>query len=84
MIRFKIDVLKALSEKGYNTGRIRREKLISEGTLQRIRKNNGEPITTGTVNTICGILKKQPGQILEWIPDTEPGPAAAFMEPPTE
>ena len=69
MIKFKIDVLKALSEKGYNTNRIRKEKIIAEGTLQRIRKNNGEPITTTTINTICEILKKQPGQLLEWLPD---------------
>lgn len=69
MIKFKIDVLKALSEKGYNTNRIRKEKIIAEGTLQRIRKNNGEPITTATINTICQILKKQPGQLLEWVPD---------------
>lgn len=72
MIRFKIDIIKALADKGYNTNRIRQEKLIAEGTLQRIRKNDGEPITTTTINTICGLLKKQPGQILEWIPDTEP------------
>ena len=69
MIRFKIDVLKALSEKGYNTGRIRKDKILSEGTLQLIRTNSGEPVTTATINVLCDILKKQPGQILEYIPD---------------
>lgn len=69
MIRFKIDIIKALSEKGVNTSEIRKRKIISEGTLQKIRTNKGEPITTATINTICQILKKQPGAILEWIPD---------------
>lgn len=69
MIKFKIDIIKALAEKGYNTNRIRKEKIISEGTLQRIRNNNGEPVTTATINTICKILKKQPGQIIEFIDD---------------
>lgn len=68
MIRFKIDVLEELKKQGYNTGRIRKEKIISEGTLQRLRNNAGEPITTATIDTICKILKKQPGQILEYVP----------------
>ena len=75
MIRFKIDILEALKNKGYTTTRIRKEKIIPEGTLTRIRKNTGEPVTTATLNVICEILKKQPGQILEWIPD-ETTPAA--------
>lgn len=67
MIKFKIDALKALAEKGYNTNRIRKEKIISEGTLQRIRNNKGEPISTATLDTICKLLKKQPSQIIEYV-----------------
>ena len=71
MIRFKIDVLEELKKAGYNTTRIRKEKIISEGTLQRLRNNNGEPVTTATIDTICKILKKQPAQILEYIPENQ-------------
>lgn len=70
MIRFKIDVLDALKSKGYTTTRIRKEKILSEGTLTNIR--NGGAINTTTLNVICEILKKQPGQLIEYIPDTEP------------
>ena len=73
MIRFKIDVLEALKNKGYTTTRIRKEKIIPEGTLTRIRKNQGEPVTTATINILCSILKKQPGQLLEFIPDDKTG-----------
>lgn len=73
MIKFKIDVLKALSEKGYNTNKLRNDKILSESTIQRIRtaqKNNEHiNINLNAVNTICSILKKQPGQLLEYIPD---------------
>ncbi len=69
MIRFKIDVIEALKNKGYTTTKIRNEKIIPEGTLTRIRKNDGAPVSTATLNVICNILKKQPGQIIEWIPD---------------
>lgn len=72
MIRFKIDVLEALKDKGYTTTKLRRDKIIPEGTLTKIRNNSGEPITTATLNVICEILKKQPGQIIEYISDTEP------------
>ncbi len=67
MIRFKIDVLEALKNKGYTTTKIRNDKIFSEATLTNIRKN--KPVTTTTLNTICEILKKQPGNILEWVPD---------------
>lgn len=69
MIRFKIDILEALKNKGYTTTRIRKEKIIPEGVLTKIRKNDGAPVTTATINVICEILKKQPGAVLEWTPD---------------
>ena len=75
MIKFKIDILKALNEKGYNTNKLRNEKILSESTIQRIRtahKNNEHiNINLNAINTICSILKKQPGQLLEYIPDNE-------------
>lgn len=75
MIKFKIDVLKALSEKGFTTTRLRKEQIISESTIQRIRtayKNNESlNINLNAVNIICEILKKQPGQLLEWVQDQE-------------
>lgn len=72
MIRFKIDILEALKNKGYTTTKIRKEKIIPEGVLTKIRKNDGAPVTTATINVLCEILKKQPGAILEWIPDPDP------------
>jgi putative transcriptional regulator len=72
MIRFKIDILQALKEKGYNTNRIRQEKIISEVTLQQIR--TGKTPGIKSINAICEILKKQPGQLLEWVPDEEQKP----------
>lgn len=68
MIRFKIDVLQELKNKGYNTNRIRKEKILSEGTLQRIRNNTGQPISTDSLDRICEITGKQPGQLIEYRP----------------
>ncbi len=58
MFSYKIDVLKALSERGYTSTRMRKEKIMSEATMQNLRKGKG--ITTDTINTICIILRCQP------------------------
>lgn len=63
MFTYKIDILKALSEKGFTCNRMRKEKIMSEGTMQNIRKGKG--ITTDTINTICVILRCQPSDIIE-------------------
>lgn len=67
MIKFKIDVLQALKDKGYNTNVLRKNKLIGENALQQIRGGGVPGIKT--INAICNLLKCQPGKILEWIPD---------------
>ena len=36
-IQYKIDVIAALKEAGYNTTRIRKEKIMGEAMLQKIR-----------------------------------------------
>lgn len=69
MIKYKIDVLAELSKRGYNTAKIRKEKLISEATLTRIR-HSGD-INTTTLNALCIMLRCQPGDILEVIPTNE-------------
>ena len=62
MFSYKIDVLKALSERGYTSTRMRKEKIMSQATMQSIREGRG--ITTDTLNTICIILRCQPSDVL--------------------
>ena len=52
MIKYKIDVMKELSNKGYTSSKIRR----------------GENINTSTLNILCVLLKCQPSDIIEVIP----------------
>ena len=69
MYKYKIDVLKALAERGYTSSRMRKEKILGESTMQNLRKGKG--INTDTINTICIILRCQPSDILEIIPSDE-------------
>lgn len=63
------DILNKLKDAGYNSNRIRKEGLLSEGVLTSIRQ--GKSITVTSIDTICNILKCQPGDLMEWRPDKE-------------
>lgn len=69
MFKYKIDVMKSLSDHGFTSFRMRKEKILSEATMQNLRKGKG--ITTDTLNTICIILRCQPSDVLEIVPTNE-------------
>lgn len=66
MFRYKIDILKSLSDHGYNTSKLRNDKIMSQATMQNIRQGKG--IAIETINTICLILRCQPSDIIEIVP----------------
>lgn len=63
-IKYKFDVLQALKNAGFNTSRIRKEKLLAESTLQKLRSY--EMVAISNIDTICRLLNCQPGDILEY------------------
>ena len=68
-LQYKIDVLAALKEKGYNTNRIRTEKLLSQSTLQKFRSNQG--VSWENLETLCDLLECQPADLIEFVKDSE-------------
>lgn len=67
MLKYKINILEALKARGYTTYKIRKDKLIGEAQMQKLRTS--EIISKDTLNTLCRLLDCQPGDILEYIPD---------------
>jgi len=64
MIRYKIDVLKELRNMGYTMTVIKVENLLSQSTIQDLRR--GRMIgSLATLDKICCMLDKQPGDIIE-------------------
>ena len=63
-IVYKLDILAALKEKGYNTNRLRKEKLLSEGVIQSLREN--KYIALQNISKICELLECQPADLLEY------------------
>ena len=68
-LRYKIDVLAALKEKGYNTNRIRTEGLLSQSTLQKFRNN--QSVSWENLETLCKLLECQPSDIIEYVEDVQ-------------
>lgn len=79
-IKYKIDILAALKEKGYSQNRIRNEKLIGQSYLTQLR--HGELVSWKTIEIICKLLKCQPGDILEY--SDGPAPDGAEREENTQ
>lgn len=68
-IRYKLNILDALKEKGITSYRIRKEKIIGERQMQQIRQ--GEIVSTACLDKLCALLECQPGDILEYVPENE-------------
>lgn len=66
-VQYKIDVMAALKAAGYSSTRLRREKLIGEATMQRLRHK--QSVSYDVLAVICKLLNCQPGDILEYVPD---------------
>ena len=60
-------LLAMMEQKGLTTYKIRKEKIISESTLQKIRQNKS--ITTDSIAALCQVLNCQPGDLMEYVPD---------------
>lgn len=61
-IAYRKDILAELKKKGYNTNKLRKEKLLSEGVIQSLRE--GKEISWKNIAKICDLLACEPGDIL--------------------
>lgn len=67
MLTYKINVLETLKEAGYNTTRLRKEKLLGENAIQSLRR--GEMVGIIALEKICTLLDMQPGNIIKHVED---------------
>ena len=64
-MKYKIDIIAALKDAGYNTNRIRKEKIMGEAMLQKIR--SGQMVSWATTETLCELLNCQPADLIEYV-----------------
>jgi Predicted transcriptional regulator len=55
--------LDRMKEAGVTTYRIRKEKIVSERTLQNLR--DGKPVSTETIERLCLLLDCTPNDVME-------------------
>ena len=66
-LKYKIDVLAALKEKGITTYQIRKDRLLSESTVQKLRAGVG--VSWENIETLCRLLECQPGDLMKYVPE---------------
>lgn len=66
-LKYKVDILANLKDAGYTTYRIRKEGLLSQSTLQKLRDGIG--VSWDNIETLCRLLHCQPGDLMEYVPD---------------
>lgn len=71
MIRYKINVLEALKQKGYSTYKIHQDNLLSQSSLTKLRR--GDAVNMATLDKICLLLDCQPGDVIEMVEDSNNG-----------
>ena len=67
-IRYRLDIMQALRERGITSYRILRENLIPQGTMTKLRRGDTS-INLSSVATLCHLLHCQPGDLLEYVED---------------
>ena len=64
-LQYKVNILNALKEKGYNTSKIRTEGILSQSTLQKLREGKG--LSWENIERLCSLLECQPGDLIEYV-----------------
>lgn len=67
MLKLKIDILPLLKSKGYSTYALRKNNILAESTIQKLREH--KMISAETLNWLCEILSCQPGDLIEYVSD---------------
>ena len=68
-LHFKIDILEALKKKGYTTYTLRKENILSQSTIQKLREGKG--LAWDNIERLCTLLDCQPGDLLEYVKEAQ-------------
>ena len=70
-LQFKVDILETLKEKGYSSYTLRKENILSQSTIQKLREGKG--LAWDNIERLCMLLDCQPGDLLEYVKDDVDG-----------
>lgn len=61
--KYKIDVVQALSDKGFTSYKIKQNSLLSQGTLKKLK--DGGNVTLETLDAVCCMLRCSIADIID-------------------
>lgn len=64
-LRYRIDILEALKSHGYSTYTLRKDNILSQSTIQKLR--DGKGIAWDNLERLCTLLDCQPGDLIEYV-----------------
>lgn len=76
---YKLDVIAALKDAGYSSYRIRKDGIINQTALQKLRE--GKMIAWEQLDTICTLTHYQLGDLIEHIPGAPEGDKSGRNQP---
>ena len=66
-IKYKIDVLAALKEKGFSSYKLVHDKILGAGSVKKLRDK--KILAPEGLAVLCDLLDCQPGDLLEYEPE---------------
>lgn len=69
MLRFRMDVMAALRDKGYTANRMRKERIFGGATMSKMRHR--QIVSMNELNRICRLLDEQPGELIEYVAEEQ-------------
>lgn len=67
-IIYKVDILSELKNKGISAYKMRKDKIMGERTMQQLRDK--QLVSWDTLTKVCEMLNCQPGDLVEYVPET--------------
>lgn len=67
MLKWKVNVVEELAKRGYNSTKFKEMKLMGQASFTKLKKGDTN-VTAETLNSLCIMLKCQPGDLLECVP----------------
>lgn len=67
MLKFKVNPMQLLKEKGFTGKMLLEQKYFGNATQQKMR--HLEMVSAHELDVLCGLLDRQPGDLLEYVPD---------------
>lgn len=66
---YRKNILDTLKQKGWTTYLLRKNGILSESTIQKLRQNKS--VSWENLETLCKLLECQPGDIIEFVSDNK-------------